>query len=86
MERNENSQKMPSTVENTALGFGFERTLPKWKKGQKVRVWIAGRFMTAEIVRRMPGPVYWAKVTTDPRRGESVIVSCANFGGVVDAD
>ncbi len=86
MKNDSKFEPMPRTAENAALGIGFERTLPEFKKGQKVQLWVAGRFWAAEVVRRCPGPVYWVKILDHPRAGQNCVLSCNNYGGVLDAD
>lgn len=76
---------MPRTAENAALGIGFERALPKFKKGARLLVWYGGRFRECEVIRRCPGPVYWAKFPGAAGRSNNVLVSCNNYGGCVDA-
>lgn len=76
---------MPRTAQNAALGIGFERKLPDLGRGQRILVWSAGQFREAEVIRRCPGPIYWAKLTGGSRRGQNELVSCNNFGGLVDA-
>lgn len=77
---------MPRTAENAALGIGFERRMPDLKRGDRVSVWCDDRFWPADVVRRCPGPVYWAKIASGLRRGQNVLVSCGNYGGRLNAD
>lgn len=77
---------MPGAVRNAALGIGFERRLPDLERGDRIYCEVESGTVSAVVTRRCPGPVYWVRILTGPLAGCSDLVSCRNFGGLLDAD
>jgi hypothetical protein len=55
--------------------------LPDMKRGQMVWAEFCGRIVAAEITRRVPGNVYWAKLDEPIEGMKSFVVSVGNFRG-----
>jgi hypothetical protein len=56
--------------------------LPDMKRGQMVWVWFNDEWRAAEVERRLPGQVYWAKFDCKVDGFRRVVLSLGNFGGL----
>jgi hypothetical protein len=61
--------------------FLLAAKLPDMKRGQRVWAEFCGRIVAAEITRRVPGNVYWAKLDEPVEGMKNFVVSVGNFRG-----
>lgn len=77
-------QTQQSAPEPQPLGADFivhVAKLPKLSRGQMIWILVNDEWRAAEVGRRLPGDVYWAKLDEPVGGCKNFVVHCGNFGG-----
>lgn len=55
--------------------------LPKLERGQMVWIYVQDRWYAGQVGRRLPGDVYWVRITPPVGGCANFVVHVGNFGG-----